>query len=193
MTIVLPSTYNLCIQDPASKDAQMRLLEENRRKQKKDDEADNEEQGDPKSKAKKASKAKAKAKSKAAGKSKARAKAHAKKEPEEQSEGNKKSGKSKATKRPAAAMQQEVAPQEALPQLANDVGRDCSEASSDAADMLPNTFARRAKPTSTTGLLKYAKIVKAFRRSIPCPRERRLLPRLLLWCSAARPTPKLKF
>ena len=109
MTIVLPSTYNLCIQDPASKDAQMRLLEENRRKQKKDDEADNEEQGDPKSKAKKASKAKAKAKSKAAGKSKARAKAHAKKEPEEQSEGNKKSGKSKAT--PKAQAKKEPAKQ----------------------------------------------------------------------------------
>ena len=150
----------LLLQDVASKDAQMMLLDENRKKSKQQSEAQEASDGKPKGKAK--GKAKSKAKSKAKAKAKGKPKGKAQAQPKSKATAQPKSGPPK--KRPAAVMQQpfDVPEQEVA---INDRPQDSDDEVPDA-ETLPRTFARRARPTSTTGILKYAKIVKAFKRAI---------------------------
>eukprot|EP00439_Symbiodinium_sp_Y106_P067471 s434_g11.t1 len=135
---------------PASKDEQLRLVQDARAESKK-----GQGKGKPKAKAKGKAKAKASAKSKA--------KAVAKKQPKAKG----------SMKRPAAAAfvgealtddpveeekpeEHECEDPEPLP--LNDVVPDAAS--------LPNTFARRGKPTSAKGLVKYGRIVEAFEQHI---------------------------
>ena len=122
----------------------MKLLEENRAKGKE------EQKGDAKQP--KGGKAKAKAKGQAKGKAKARAKADAPKK------------RGRPCKRPAAAMAAATSSDEGEPKepvAPNDRPPAAAIVPEDLKN-LPHTFARRAKPTSKNGMLKYAKIYKVF-------------------------------
>ena len=151
--ISFPGDMVLCLPcqvPPASKDEQLRLVQDARAESKK-----GQGKGKPKAKAKGKAKAKASAKSKA--------KAVAKKQPKAKG----------SMKRPAAAAfvgealtddpveeekpeEHECEDPEPLP--LNDVVPDAAS--------LPNTFARRGKPTSAKGLVKYGRIVEAFEQHI---------------------------
>ena len=153
----------------ATKESQMQLLQDARA------EGKGKGKGKAKAKAKAQGKAKAKAKGKAKAKDseKAQAKATAKVAPKP---------KTKSMKRPAAAAfvsaghldepvpDQEDGPKDPMPKPPvafpeNDLVPD--------PETLPNTFARRARPTSKTGLAKYAKIVQAYNDHIlPCTSSR---------------------
>ena len=159
----------------------MALLAENRAKAKKEA-TDGQEDGDQKVFKKPASKAKSKPKAKAKSNGKG---GTGKRKPEtsvkpEASEPPKKKGRPQ--KKPAAAQASLVPEGASKPHPQDGVEEDpaipapapkpkpipCPEANDEAAILkdAPHTFARRAKPSTASGLQKYARIAKAFRDHI---------------------------